>query len=327
MFKAAFDSPTELNQIVADSRVPPNWPQVCKDAGYSLTLSPIYVLIYVSTKPAMFRSRYQLPSVVPPNHALFVSRIEPFVGLADHSNHRPPQGGISAASNAMPSLSGTLGGFLKGSDGKFYVLSCNHVLLNPADQVLQPAAGDGGTPFKDLIATTSYVVPIAAPLGFNYGAPYNKIDAAVALLSGSTIPSASIRLLKSAKLGTTVATSSLSIGDNVVFVGKESDYQEAEILHFVARAKIHLDLGGGKSPYNFGDLFEIKPRKKLYVGSLAKSGDSGSIVLRETSGPTYEVCGLLTAASGKGKRLLLCAFFDNAISGLNTASGLTFSLH
>lgn len=320
-FREEFESPMEVNEILIDSRVPSNWSDVCSGAGYAMPLSPVYVLIYVSTSSATFQSRYKIAPVVPPNHAVFVSTVSPFIGLADYANYRPAKGGTSIGSNAKPTLSGTLGGSLRGSDGNFYLLSCNHVLLKTGDQVLQPAAGDQGSLFGDLIGATSYVVDIPAPTGFTYGTQYNKVDAAVALLNTSSIPSTDIRLLKTPKMNTTVPTSGLSLGDKVVFVGKESDYQEAEIWHYIARAKITLDISSrGKVAYNFGDLFEIRPRKKLYVGSLAKHGDSGSLVLRETAGPAYEVCGLLTAGSGKSKRLVLCGFFDKVISELNRAA-------
>jgi hypothetical protein len=77
--------------------------------------------------------------------------------------------------------------------------------------------------------------------------------------------------------------------------------------------------------YNFGDLFEIRPRLRLYIGSLSKAADSGAFVVRESAGVTDELCGLLIA--GSGKKAALCCYIDNVINSLNGVAGSTFKLH
>ena len=60
---------------------------------------------------------------------------------------------------------------------------------------------------------------------FNFAAPYNKVHAALAKTNGTVGILSAIRLL-SHKVTGVASTSRIALGDQVVFVGKESDYRD-----------------------------------------------------------------------------------------------------
>jgi hypothetical protein len=313
MFRSEFDRSKSVNEILQDGRVPMDWSAVCQSAGYVSTLSPIYVLMYVSIDANVFRSTYPVPATVQPNYAVFVETVAPFIATANRGKHRPILGGISIGSVAKQRLSGTLGGLLTDeSSTNAYILSCNHVLLSPGDDVVQQGRGDRGRSPADTVAVTKYVVPLQT-------AAVNSVDAALAEVDGGTAATGTVRLL--GPIARMVSTSSVNLGDLVVFVGKESDRQDAYIHSFIARVKADID--GGR--YDFGDIFEIRPRMPIYIGSLSQPGDSGSWVVRETGNVVDELCGLLFADNARGDSL--CCFIENVLKELETISGIKFRIY
>lgn len=317
MFRGEFGRDFSPNGIIKDGRIPQSWAPACEAAGFTFTLSPIYVVIYVSISEDEFKSTNKVPKTVMPNHAVFVETITPFVGIADRRRHRPIQGGISVGSIADPTRAGTLGGFIEDSKtGDVYILSCNHVLLACGQEVVQQGPSDGGSWPADTVGMTSYLVPLQHPTGFSSRDPFNIVDTGIAKVNKRINVDKPIRQL--GQVTNILQTSDIDLDNNVVFVGKESDLQEAFIYHTIARMKVKIN----NIIYHFGNVFEIRPRKKQYIGSFAKSGDSGSWVIRENS--TYELCGLLFAQNQSGG---LCCFIEEVIMALEKESGLILKLH
>jgi len=215
----------------------------------------------------------------------------------------------------MKNSAGTLGGFLKEKySGDIYIISCNHVLLDVGDDVIQNALSDGGSSSSDMVAKTTYSTPLSPSKSFSFSDPYYKADASLAKIDSNIQFQLQIRSI--AKISSAPALKQdLSLGDDVVFVGKESDIQDAEIFRHIARLKV--DLFDDGDLYNFGDVFEIRSRSHLYVGTLSKPGDSGSLILIDSDDKNKEkqVYGLLFAGSTDGK-LAFCCFIDEVLDEL-----------
>jgi hypothetical protein len=143
------------------------------------------------------------------------------------------------------------------------------------------------------------------------------VDAALARLTPPAQAHPAIRRL--GHVTKLLPSSQLAIGDHVVFVGKESDYQEARISKFVERVKVTID----RVDYNYGDLFEIESRTHMYFGRLSVGGDSGSWIIRESEGKRDELCGVLYAGNGKTS---LCGFSDRIFGELNARFGVNLGL-
>jgi hypothetical protein len=316
LFRGRFGPPESVNAALERSKeIPPEWEEECSAAGYPL-LSPIYIAIYVNVDETLFRERNDVPTTVlstlaPVNYAVFVEKISPFEGLSYRSRCRPLQGGTSASGYdpAKPKHSGTLGGFLEArSNGDVFILSCRHVLLARTVNVAQQSPGDGGAWPKDAVGRTHFAIDLLSTFPPGSAQPFNTVDAALAKVDPVSLPvSKGVRSL-------------LNPLDNLVFVGKESDYQEARVRSLVARIKARID----GTLYDFGNVFEIEPRVTLYIGKLAKSGDSGSWVVRDDGKRHDQLCGLLFAGNGK---TALCCFSETVIDALEKDSGLKFTPH
>lgn len=314
MYRGEVERAASAGRALQTGKIPSGWSGACKESGFPEGLSPIYAAVYVNRDESKFRG--QLPKVVG-NHAIIVERIEPAVALADRYRHRPIEGGISTGTVTRP-LAGTLGGFLKDvKTGAEYILSCGHVLGSSGDDVVQQGRADGGTSPADSVGDTRHVIPLKTQRGFRVSDPYNDVDAALAEVRAGVAIHKTVRLLGAV---TTVAPkANLAVGDEVVFVGKESDYQEAYIHAFILRQKVTID----GAVYNFGDVFEIRPRRPLYVSSLAKTGDSGSWVVRDTGPSAGEATGMLFAGNGK---VAWCCYMETIVSALGKASGATLAV-
>jgi hypothetical protein len=185
--------------------------------------------------------------------------------------------------------------------------------------VVQHGVSDGGSAPADQVATNAYVVALKAPAGFSYTSPYNAVDAALAKLNGVATANRVIRAL-AGPVKALATMADIQIDDEVVFVGKESDYSEARVCRFVARVKVLIR----GTTYNFGDLFQIESRLPIYVGSLVKKGDSGSWVVRETNESSYELYGLLVA---KDQKRALCCFIETVCAELAYLAGVSFDTY
>jgi len=165
-------------------------------------------------------------------------------------------------------------------------------------------------------------VPLQSGTGFSFVSPFNTVDAALAKISSGVTVSAAIRLL--GHIRSSLNKSQLELEDGVVFVGKESDYQDCRIFRYIARLKV--DIQG--TVYNFGDVFEIESRLPIYFGSLSKDGDSGSWVVRDDGNKQDELCGLLFAGNttGRNKNRAICCFIENVFSELENQTGFPLML-
>jgi hypothetical protein len=316
-FRSEHGRDLSVNDILNSGLTPKEWPELCLRENLPATLSPIYVVIYVTMPPNEFRSRFNVPTVITPgDHLVIVETKGPFIALADRSSHRPIKGGISV-SNAKPNIAGTLGGLLEDTaTGEVYLSSCNHVLYDSGtNDVIQQGRKDGGVAPSDTVAQTTYAVPLKPPAGFSFSSPFNSVDAALAKRNGVSF-NRDVRII--GRVTGIVPKNQIELGDEVVFVGKESDRQEARVYRFVARLKVDI-LG---TIYNFGEVFEIESRTYLYVGSLSRPGDSGSWVVKEVSLRNNELYGLLIAGTGQ---FSVCCFIETVLDEFNKY-GPTFDL-
>jgi hypothetical protein len=317
---------SNVEQMLAGGKIPPSWPTVCAAATLPATLSPIYVVVYVTVPPATFTAQNPVPQVIPPGHLVIVEQIDPFEEAADRTRHRPNLcGGISLGNSAQMGA-GTLGGFFKNVAGDPLILSCAHVIEDAATtDVIQQGTKDGGAMPYDLAGSTLWAAPLTPPTGFMFGSPYLKADAALANVDASCTAIRTIRTL-SGDVTAIAPLAGMSLGDDVVFVGKESDCAMGRVFRFIARAKVKIR----GIVYNFGDIFEIESRYPIYIGSLVRPGDSGSWVIYEKpahpSGVQYDMYGLLFARNGKTG---LCCVAEDVKSELERVAGpgQTFALY
>lgn len=319
MYRSEFGRQTSLNDMLSSRRTPKAWDPACRAAGFSVILSPIYVVIYVTMRGDDFRARHAVPQYTPVDHHMVIIETKgPFIATADRNRHRPIEGGISVG-NAASQRAGTLGGLFQDTlTSGVYVLSCNHVLCDSGGTtVVQQGASDGGRTATDSVGTMTHAVPLKAPAGFSFSAPYNAVDAALAQVDGVVTISRSVRLMGPITRQTPKAQ--IQLGDDVVFVGKESDRQEARVYRYISRLKVAV-LG---TVHNFGDVFEVEPRRPMYFGSLSVPGDSGSWVVNEANPTESELYGLLIAGNG---RFSICCFIETVTAELNALGAHNFDL-
>lgn len=164
---------------------------------------------------------------------------------------------------------GTLGPLVE-RDGRWYWLSCNHVmaLSNRAhlgDPVLQPASADGGTLGRDEFARLVDFIPLrflpSSALGRLWarltGAPTNLVDAALACPVHGT-------------LGLSLPTSARDPlpGEHIAIDGRTSGEVAGRIRAVVVSVRLGYD--GGRAA-----LF----RSQTLATGMTRGGDSGAAVL------------------------------------------------
>lgn len=319
LYHAEFGGEVSVENMLDQGKLPSRWEETCMGFGLPRNLSPIYVVVYVTTPPGAFFSQHQVPATVAPGYQVIVEQIDPFEQAADRSRHRPYiRGGISVGNAALLKGAGTLGGFFKQGTDNPLILSCTHVLENgAAADIIQQGAKDGGMLPADKVGLARWVVPLTPPTGFNFAAPYLKADATLAEVDPVCTPDRRIRSLN-ADVTSITPLGAMSLGDEVVFVGKESDYAEARVYRFISRVKVVIR----GVIYNFGDVFEIESRYPIYIGSLVQPGDSGSWVVREQANAgqiiSYDLYGLLFARNGKTG---LCCVGENVKAELERIAG------
>jgi len=310
LYRSQFGVSIPVNEILESGKSPAAWSEECLKGELPPGLSPIYIVIYVDITPDDFRNRYPVPQISAAGRLVLVEQKGRFVDTADRAQHRPIKGGISVG-NAALKLSGTLGGYLKlTSTGELFVLSCNHVLYDASGtDVVQQGISDGGNNASAIIGSRADYVPLDLPTRFSYAAPYNVTDVALAKIDSGVRIDPDIRLVGQVNLW--ASKNAVNLGDDVVFVGKESDRKEARVFRFIARLKIHIQ----NKVYNFGEVFEIEPRRHLYFGKLSGNGDSGSWIIREVDPQNKELYGLLFAGESTGKNSI-CCFIENVFDKL-----------
>ena len=315
---AAHGREKSVNDVLNDGKFPAAWDEECLLTGALPSTSPIFIAVYVSVNPETFRKLVAIPEAIAAlggrQYLVYVEYRAPFEAVADRTNHRPVIPGTSVSGD-VGKEAGTVAALLRdmGCQDE-YLLSCYHVLCGGGSTTaLQRAHGDGGSS-ADVVGQISHSITLTTATRFSFSSPFHRADAGLALLSAARRPT--IRLL-GVKPHQTCPVSAIELGDPVVFVGKESDRNEAYVYRFVARAKWRWKGG----IYNFGDIFEIEPRRYRYFGSLARPGDSGSLVVRlEEEDPERCVAyGVLFGSSG---RFALCCFAEYVVADLEAKSGL-----
>lgn len=315
-FRSEFGKNKSVNQILESQNRPKAWKQICQNFDLPDNLSPIYIVIYISISIEEFNNAYpQLERVTPDNHYVLVHQKEKFTANSDRGKHRPSLIGGISTSNSSAHIAGTLGGFLKDTvTGKCYLSSCNHVFDGPfISDIIQPGRADLGHSPTDHVANLTHTVPLNLPVGFAWSDPFNSVDAAAAQIVDDPLVVANTSMRIIGPVSGIAAASSVGLGDDVAFVGKESDRVEARIYRFISRLKVTI----GPDTYNFGEVFELEPRMSMYFGTLSQKGDSGSWIIQDSNMRSKELCGILFAGNGF---FSICCFMETVIKELDKLS-------
>lgn len=199
--------------------------------------------------------------------------------------HRPIEGGLSIAPLNAPFV-GTLGCFLRRVEGgreQVFALSNNHVLANTnqlplGTLIVQPGPEVGPTQQGDVIAALSAFVPIQFPTGGS--APVvNRLDAAIAVVADSSL------IRTGRMLGINNYTPQLLApvpGMHVIKSGRTTGVTRGIVTATRVNGVV-VNYGSRTSPRlaTFNDTIQI-----IGQGSqpFSMPGDSGSVILEETSG-------------------------------------------
>lgn len=206
--------------------------------------------------------------------------------LATRQRLRPAQPGCSvgillSGSEDGVVMAGTLGAVVE-ADGRWYILSNNHVLANEdrllaGSPVFQPGLLDGGNLQQDEIArvTRSVKLSLVRP---------NKVDCAIAeILDRSTVSPAflpNVGILSQANPGAMVEKT------EVEKVGRTTTYTTGMV--FDASADINVQFGMGAL------IFEDQVLIRGDQGAFSEPGDSGSVIVDRK---TKQAVGLLFAGT------------------------------
>lgn len=184
---------------------------------------------------------------------------------------RPCPGGYSVGNVAI--TAGTLGAWVR-KDGKWHILSNNHVLANESraqvgSAVIQPGAYDGGRDPADRIALLAHIAPFADPVVVD-GALAEAIDASVvdAVIHG---------------LGPVRGWRDPQLGEVVRKSGRTTEVTTGTVVGINATVKVDFDTGTRTCI----DQFIIGP------GGFSAPGDSGSLIVNAEG----NAVGLLFAGS------------------------------
>jgi len=129
LYRSQYGRSLSINEILKNRKKPTPWSGICKSAGFSSELSPIYMVIYVNMHLVEFKSKFKPPTTIGGDTVVLIEQIEPYHGFADRSRHRPQIIGGISVSNALAPAAGTLGGFVQDKSWiDTYALSCSHVL-------------------------------------------------------------------------------------------------------------------------------------------------------------------------------------------------------
>ncbi|MGL5245292.1 MAG: trypsin-like serine protease, partial [Sarcina sp.] len=153
-----------------------------------------------------------------------------------------------------------------------YILSNNHVLADSNNNrtgcpIVQPSLGDGGT-------TNNVIANLYKKVIINYSSkPDNYCDGAIAKINPGISYNKEIF-----KIGAITGTTKAKVGMKIKKVGRTTGYTETLIraIHVINTSE---NINMGKAIY----------RDIIKCGSLAKHGDSGSVVLNSSN----KVVGLL----------------------------------
>ncbi len=197
-----------------------------------------------------------------------------FKAFSDPTARFPRPVPIGVSTGHPDITAGTIGCRVKDSQGNVYALSNNHVYANvneasTGDNVLQPGPYDGGVNPDDAIGTLYDYVPI------DFSAD-NEMDAAIALVSSSTLGTATPSGDGYGTPSTTLADA--AIGLKVQKYGRTTGYTQGEISAVNVTVDVCYETRG---PYRcvksarFINQFTITP------GDFSAGGDSGSLIVSE----------------------------------------------
>lgn len=207
--------------------------------------------------------------------------------VADHrKRHRPVCCGISIAHKDV--TAGTLGSWVRDSDGNIRGLSNAHVLANTnrgklGDCILQPGPYDGGKVSKEYVVGTLHkTIPIRMNkrLGlfcriarfFGYGSAQNFVDAALFI---PTVP-IDFRYLNGPALP--IEWRDAIPGDKVFKIGRTTGYTEGKCLYVGATVTVNYG-SEGTATFNDLDIFDVQ----------SAGGDSGSSFCGREGEPVFSL--------------------------------------
>ncbi len=218
----------------------------------------------------------------------YIGRVRPTAKAPTIPWHRKRQRplliGCSLGHTAV--TAGTLGCFVRGTGGKLWILSNNHVLANEndarqGDPIIQPGDFDGGSPSTDSIAK------LAKFIRFRHGKD-NLVDAACAALNdGLEIDLSTLKGLGKLK---GLASDEIDIGSIVHKVGRTTGVTRGKVTA-IEIDNLVVDYNSGR--ISFDNQIEIETTG---TGAFSRGGDSGSIILNDD----LEAVALLFAGSDHG---------------------------
>jgi hypothetical protein len=252
---------------------------------------------------------------------------------------RPCPPGFSIGHTSI--TAGTLGAWVKADDDLYRILSNNHVLAasnaaTPGDWIIQPGKADGGSSINDKFARLEKFVTInfdeknknksasaywraskwlPNALARLVGCPYrlsvhaesqgvpqpnpNLVDAAIAKPINQEWVSHDTPFV-----GPFAGFGSAQLGDQVMKVGRTTEYTRGEVVTVEAAVRVSYGTAGVAT---FDDQFEIESTRD---GDFSAGGDSGSVILDGES----RIVGLLFAG---GAGITIANRISNVIGFLN----------
>jgi len=221
---------------------------------------------------------------------------------------RPAPGGVSIGHRDI--TAGTLGCWVK-KDGRFVILSNNHVLANSnaaqiGDPILQPGPYDGGRYPEDQIAELEQFIPINL-IGIPSDCPIATGTAgflnAIARLFGSSVELQAIDRRQTENLVDAAIAAPLNTEDvknEILQIGTVDGTAEGELGMAVKKSGRTTGLTTGEIQQidvtvnvQYGEGRIAQFTDQLMAGPMSQGGDSGSAVLDENN----RLVGLLFAGS------------------------------
>ncbi|MCC6322858.1 MAG: hypothetical protein IT438_15650 [Phycisphaerales bacterium] len=227
----------------------------------------------------------------------YIGRVHPMSTPWHFKRQRPLL--IGASVGHFDVTAGTIGCFVRGSNGKLMILSNNHVLANEGDAkkgdaVIQPGDLDGGRPATGTVAALTRFVK------FKWNGD-NFVDAAVATVNaGITADRGKLK-----GLGTLAGTEpvELDIGEAVCKVGRTTGVTRGRVSS-IELDNVFVDYDNGRA--SFDNQLEIEPTTSK---PFSRGGDSGSLIVTADLRPAA----LLFAGSDHGGPNDLGVTFANPI--------------
>ena len=209
-------------------------------------------------------------------------------GALDHKaiQPRPIQLGVSGGNINDACSAGTLGSLVENKFGRQFILSNNHVLADEnraakGDLIIQPGSLDDGCRFRAThkVARLRKYVPIKFSASAN-----NLVDAAMAKAIAKKVDTGG-SILGIGRVSTTAIDP--AIGMRVKKAGRTTGVTTGRI------SAVHVTVNVG---YSSGRVARFVDQFLITNGSFSSPGDSGSLIVKDTSSCPQPV-GLLFAGS------------------------------